>query len=46
MQTTSVTRIMMCCVDWWAVVGMDVRVCVYGGASAVSAVLHGRDLCT
>ena len=34
------------CVSRWAVVGMDVFVRVYGGASAVLAVLHGRDLYT
>ena len=33
-----------CCVGRWAVVGMDVSVRVCGGASGVSAVLHGRDL--
>ena len=30
----------------WAVVGVDVSVRVCGGASAVLAVLHGRDLYT
>ena len=34
----------VCCVGRWAIVGMDVCVRLCGGASAVLAVLHGRDL--
>ena len=36
----------VCRVDRWAVVGMDVCMRVCGGASAVLAVLHSRDLYT
>ena len=34
----------LCCVGRWAIIGMDVCVPVFGGASAVLVVLHCRDL--
>ena len=34
----------VCCVGRWAVVCIDVSVRVCGDASAVLAVIHGRDL--